>query len=71
MLFQKKKNADNLKNKIEKKVQNKFPSFSLEVNYSEKTKLYKLLYFTSDYSSAKNICDFCKDNKINCLIKTP
>ena len=69
--FSKKKNADNLKNKIEKKVQNKFPSFSLEVNYSEKTKLYKLLYFTSDYSSAKNICDFCKDNKINCLIKTP
>ena len=69
--FSKKKNADNLKNKIEKKVQNKFPSFSLEVNYSEKTKLYKLLYFTSDYSSAKNICDFCKDNKINCLIKNP
>ena len=69
--FSKKKNADNLKNKIEKKVQKKFPSFSLDINYSEKTKLYKLLYFTSDYSSAKNICEFCKDNKINCLIKTP
>ena len=69
--FSKKKNADNLKNKIEKKVQKKFPSFSLDINYSEKTKLYKLLYFTTDYSSAKKICDFCKDNIINCLIKTP
>ena len=68
MLFQK-KNADNLKIKIEKKVQKKFPSFSLDIDYSEKTKLYKLLYFTTDYSSAKKICDFCKENKINCLIK--
>ena len=68
--FSKKKNADNFKDKIEKQVKKKFPLFSLEIDYSEKTKLYRLLYVTSDYSLAKNICDFSKNNKINCLIKT-
>ena len=67
--FSKKNNAISLKKSVEKTLKPKFPSFTIETYFDEKTKLFKLLYTTIDENLAKNICNFCKKNKINCLIK--
>ena len=67
--FSKESNAISLKKSIEKKVKPEFSSFTIETFFDEKTKLFKLLFTTIDENLAKNICNFCKKNKINCLIK--
>ena len=67
--FSKESNAISSKESIEKKVKSKFSGFEIRTYFDKKTKLYKLLYATLDENLAKNICNFCKKNKISCLIK--
>ena len=67
--FSKKKNANELKNSLIKKLNSKFPDFSINVDFDEKRKLYKLISQTNDIEKAKKICGFSKKVKINCLFK--
>ena len=67
--FSKKKNANDLKNSLIKKLKSKFPDFSINVDFDEKRKLYKLISQTNDIEKAKKVCSFSKEVKINCLFK--
>ena len=67
--FSKKKNANDLKNSLIKKLNSKFPDFSINVDFDEKRKLYKLISQTNDIEKAKKVCSFSKEVKINCLFK--
>ena len=67
--FSKKKNANDLKNSLIKKLNPKFPDFSINVDFDEKRKLYKLISQTNDIEKAKKVCSFSKEVKINCLFK--
>ena len=67
--FSKKKNANELKNSLIKKLNSKFPDFSINVDFDEKRKLYKLISQTNDIEKAKKVCSFSKELKINCLFK--
>ena len=67
--FSKKKNANELKNSLIKKLNSKFPDFSINVDFDEKRKLYKLISQTNDIEKAKKVCSFSKEVKINCLFK--
>ena len=52
-----------------KKLNSKFPDFSINVDFDEKRKLYKLISQTNDIEKAKKVCSFSKEVKINCLFK--
>ena len=67
--FSNKKNANDLKNSLIKKLNPKFPDFSINVDFDEKRKLYKLISQTDDIKKAKKVCSFSKEIKINCLFK--
>ena len=67
--FSKKKNANDLKKSLIKKLNSKFPDFSINVDFDEKRKLYKLISQTNDIEKAKKVCSFSKEVKINCLFK--
>jgi len=67
--FSKKKNANDLKNTLIKKLNSKFPDFSINLDFDEKRKLYKLISQTNDIEKAKKVCSFSKEVKINCLFK--
>ena len=67
--FSKKKNANDLKNSLIKKLNSKFPDFSINVDFDEKRKLYKLISQTNDIEKAKKVCSFSKEVKINCIFK--
>ena len=67
--FSKKKNAEDLKKSVIKKINTKFPDFLINVNFDEKKKLYKLISQTNDINKAKKVCSFSKKMKINCLFK--
>ena len=67
--FSKKKNADDLKSSVMKKIDTKFPDFLVNVNFDEKKKLYKLISQTNDVNSARKVCNFLKEIKISCLFK--
>jgi len=67
--FSKKKNANDLKNSLIKKLNSKFPDFSINVDFDEKRKLYKLISQTNDINKAKRVCGYSKKMKINCLFK--
>ena len=65
--FSKKENASEAKITIEKKIQSKFPKFLIEVEFDEKSKLYKLFYKSSKNKNSQRIFNFCKEIKINCI----
>lgn len=67
--FSKKKNAEDLKKSVMKKINTKFPDFLINVNFDEKKKLYKLISQTNDIDNAKKVCNFFKEIEINCLFK--
>ena len=67
--FSNKKNANDLKNSLIKKLNSKFPDFSINVDFDEKRKLYKLISQTNDIEKAKKVCSFSKEVKINCIFK--
>ena len=67
--FSNKKNANDLKNSLIKKLDSKFPDFSINVDFDKKRKLYKLISQTNDIEKAKKVCSFSKEVKINCLFK--
>jgi len=67
--FSKKKNAEDLKKSVMKKINTKFPNFLINVNFDEKKKLYKLISQTNDIDNAKKVCNFFKEIKISCLFK--
>ena len=67
--FSNKKNANDLKNSLIKKLNPKFPDFSINVDFDEKRKLYKLISQTNDIEKAKKVCSFSKKVEINCLFK--
>ena len=67
--FSKKKNANDLKKSLIKKLNSKFPDFSINVDFDEKRKLYKLISQTNDIEKAKKVCSFSKKVEINCLFK--
>ncbi len=66
--FKKKDYANSSKQSIEKKIKQKFPDFSIIVNFDNKKNLYKLIHFSEDLSIAKEVCEFSKKKKIGCLI---
>ena len=67
--FSKKKNAEDLKSSVMKKINTKFPDFFVNIDFDEKKKLYKLISQTNDLDNAKKVCNFLKEVKINCLFK--
>ena len=67
--FSKKKNAEDLKNSVMKKINTKFPDFLIKVNFDEEKKLYKLISHTNHIDNAREVCSFFKEIKISCLFK--
>jgi cell division protein FtsN len=67
--FSKKKNAEDLKSSVMKKINTKFPDFFVNIDFDEKKKLYKLISQTNDLDNAKKVCNLLKEVKINCLFK--
>ena len=67
--FSKKKNAEDLKSSVMKKINTKFPDFFVNIDFDEKKKLYKLISQTNDLDNAKKVCNFLKEVKISCLFK--
>ena len=67
--FSKKKNAEDLKNSVMKKINTKFPDFFVNIDFDKKKKLYKLISQTNDVDNARKVCNFLKEIKISCLFK--
>ena len=67
--FSKKKNAEDLKSSVMKKINAKFPDFFVNIDFDEKKKLFKLISQTNDLDNAKKVCKFLKEAKISCLFK--
>ena len=53
-----------------KKDKKKFENVNLNIDFVKDRKLYRLLYVAEDKDLAKLICEFSKNVKINCLIKS-
>ena len=68
--FSRKDYAENSKLEIEKKIKEKFKEVTLDIDFIEDKKLYKLVYLAENKKLAKSICKFSKNIKINCLIKS-
>ena len=68
--FSRKDYAENSKIEIEKKIKEKFKEVTLDIDFIEDKKLYKLVYLAENMKLAKSICKFSKNIKINCLIKS-
>ena len=68
--FSRKDYAENSKLEIEKKLKMKFKEVTLDIDFIEDKKLYKLVYLAENKKLAKSICKFSKNIKINCLIKS-
>ena len=68
--FSRKDYAENSKIEIEKKIKEKFKEVTLDIDFIEDKKLYKLVYLAENIKLAKSICKFSKNIKINCLIKS-
>ena len=68
--FSRKDYAENSKLEIEKKIKEKFKEVTLDIDFIEDKKLYKLVYLAENMKLAKSICKFSKNIKINCLIKS-
>ena len=68
--FSRKDYAENSKKEIEKKIKKKFENVNLNIDFVKDRKLYRLLYVAEDKDLAKLICEFSKNVKINCLIKS-
>ena len=67
--FSKKKNAEDLKSSVMKKINTKFPDFFVNIDFDKKKKLYKLISHTNDVDNAKKVCNFLKEIKVSCLLK--
>ena len=67
--FSKKKNAEDLKSSVMKKINAEFPDFFVNIDFDEKKKLFKLISQTNDLDNAKKVCKFLKEVKISCLFK--
>ena len=67
--FSKKKNAEDMKSSVMKKIDTKFPDFFVNIDFDKKKKLYKLISQTNDIDNAKKVCNFLKEIKISCLLK--
>ena len=67
--FSKKKNAEDMKSSVMKKIDTKFPDFFVNIDFDKKKKLYKLISQTYDIDNAKKVCNFLKEIKISCLLK--
>ena len=67
--FSKKKNAEDLKSSVMKKINTKFPDFSVNIDFDEKKKLFKLISPTNDVDYARKICKFLTETKTSCLFK--
>ena len=67
--FSKKKNAEDMKSSVMKKIDTKFPDFFVNIDFDKKKKLYKLISQTNDVDNAKKVCNFLKEIKISCLLK--
>ena len=68
--FSRKDYAENSKIEIEKKIKEKFKEVTLDIDFINDKKLYKLVYLAENKKLAKSICKFSKNIKINCLIKS-
>lgn len=68
--FSRKDYAENSRLEIEKKIKDKFKEVTLDIDFIEDKKLYKLVYLAENMKLAKSICKFSKNIKINCLIKS-
>ena len=67
--FSKKKNAEDMKSSVMKKIDTKFPDFFVNIDFDKKKKLYKLIFHTNDVDNAKKVCNFLKEIKVSCLLK--
>ena len=67
--FSKKKNAEDLRSSVMKKINPKFPDFSVNIDFDEKKKLFKLISPTNDVDYARKICKFLTETKTSCLFK--
>ena len=67
--FSKKKNAEDLKSSVMKKINAKFPDFFVNIDFDEKKKLFKLISPTNDVDYARKICKFLTETKTSCLFK--
>ena len=67
--FSMKKNAEDIKKKIDFKIRKQFKDFELKIISNEDNKIYKLVYGVKEISKASEICDYSKTIKIDCYVK--
>ncbi len=66
--FSNKKNAVQLRTKIEKKINEQYPSIKFSIVNDEKKNLFKLIVFSDSNELAENVCNYSKKRKIDCLV---
>lgn len=67
--FSKKETAENLTNNIESLLKKKFKGIELEIIGNEEKKLYKIIYYVDDLSTAKDLCKKSKNLKLDCYVQ--
>ena len=66
--FSKINNAEKHKRLVIKEIMTKYSDFENNVEILSENNLFKVLYYSVNMKTAKNICKFSKSIKINCLI---
>lgn len=68
-VFSQKKGAENLKKKIDTDIKKKYNYFESDLLFNNQKQKYYLVYETKVKRSAKNVCIYSKELKIDCYVR--
>lgn len=68
-VFSQKNGAEKLKKKIDIEINKKYEYFESDLIFNDKKKKYYLVFETNEKKSAKNICNYSKDLKVDCYVR--
>ena len=68
-VFSQKKGAETLKKKIDTEINKKYEYFESDLIFNDEKKKYYLVFETKLKKSAKNICNYSKDLKVDCYVR--
>ena len=68
-VFSQKKGAEKLKKKIDTEINKKYEYFESDLIFNDKKQKYYLLFETKVKKSAKDICVYSKDLKVDCYVR--
>ena len=68
-VFSQKNGAEKLKKKIDTEINKKYEYFESALIFNDEKKKYYLVFETKLKKSAKNICNYSKDLKVDCYVR--